>query len=79
MVKMALKPHYRDKAVDKDQYTDINRRISRMLYERVGAIETMNAEEKAKWETVATAEVGKAVSALQGENNRQQQGSNDGD
>lgn len=90
MVKMALKPHYREKVVDKDQYTDINRRISRMLYERVGAIETLNAEEKTKWETIATAEVSKAVSALQGENRhqpqpqqqrqqQQQQGSNDGD
>lgn len=77
MVKMALKPHYRDKAVDKDQYTEINRRISRMLYERVGPIETMSAEEKSKWEEIATAEVSKAVSALQVEN--QQQGTNEGD
>lgn len=68
MVKMALKPYYRDQAVDKDQYTEINRRISRMLYERVGVIETLNAEDKAKWEAIATDEVGKAVSTLQGSN-----------
>ncbi|KAK2753253.1 hypothetical protein FQN54_007944 [Arachnomyces sp. PD_36] len=77
MVKMALKPHYRDQVVDKDQYTDINRRISRMLYERVGVIETLNAEDKAKWEAIATAEVAKAVSALQTAN--QQQGTTNSD
>lgn len=36
MVKNALGSLYREHKISKDQYTDINRDVSRMLYEQVG-------------------------------------------
>ena len=65
MVSAALKPHYRSQAVSRDQYTDINRRISRMLYERVGEAGVLDAGAKSKWSSVASEEVNKAISNLQ--------------
>jgi hypothetical protein len=64
MVSAALKPHYRSQVVSRDEYTDINRRISRMLYERVGEAGLLDVEAKSKWNRVATEEVNKAVAAL---------------
>ena len=65
MVTAALKPYYRTKAVNKDQYTDINRDVSRMLYDSVGDQERINDTNREKWERVATDEVAKAVKTLQ--------------
>ncbi|KAL1961147.1 hypothetical protein VTO42DRAFT_3092 [Malbranchea cinnamomea] len=64
MVRAALKPHYRQKLVSKDEYTDINRRISRKLYELVGSADELNPESRAKWEKVANEEVNKAVAHI---------------
>ncbi|PWY79748.1 hypothetical protein BO70DRAFT_380302 [Aspergillus heteromorphus CBS 117.55] len=64
LVGTALKPFYRSKIVTKDEYTDINRTISRMLYERVGGVESIEADARATLEGVAMDEVGKAVDAL---------------
>jgi hypothetical protein len=36
LVKEALRTPYQNNEVSKDQYTDINRSVSRMLYEKVG-------------------------------------------
>ncbi|KAK2789260.1 hypothetical protein FQN52_006352 [Onygenales sp. PD_12] len=69
MVSSALKPHYRKHLVSKDEYTDINRRISRMLYEKVGPIGTLDAEAKAKWSAIASEEVNKAIAKLKGISN----------
>ncbi|PWY87041.1 hypothetical protein BO94DRAFT_65716 [Aspergillus sclerotioniger CBS 115572] len=64
LVGTALKPYYRSRIISKDEYTDINRTISRMLYERVGGVETLEAAAKATLEGVAKEEVEKAVDAL---------------
>ncbi|PGH23749.1 hypothetical protein AJ80_02179 [Polytolypa hystricis UAMH7299] len=64
MVRTALKPHYRNHIVSKDEYTDINRRISRMLYDRVGEAFALDAHGKSKWEVVANEEVDKAIAML---------------
>ena len=64
MVSAALKPHYRSQAVSKDQYTDINRNISRMLYEKVGDSGILDGEGREGWAKIATEEVAKAVQSL---------------
>ncbi|EEH44738.1 uncharacterized protein PADG_01027 [Paracoccidioides brasiliensis Pb18] len=64
MVSAALKPHYRSREISKDEYTDINRRISRMMYEKVGAVTTLDADVKSRWSGVASEEVSKAIANL---------------
>lgn len=65
LVSAALKPHYKNNTVNKDQYTDINRNVSRMLYDMVGDIGMGNEEKREEWERIAIKEVEKAVQALQ--------------
>ena len=65
MVGAALKPYYRTNAVSKDQYTNINRNISRLLYEKAGDDENVNGDARPVWERLANEEVTKAVQALQ--------------
>ena len=65
MVKIALKPRYLDKTINKDQYTDINRDISRKMYDLVGgasALADQGARER--WQEMAAEEVRKAVTSL---------------
>jgi hypothetical protein len=65
MVKLALGSRYRGKEITKDQYTDINRDVSRKLYELVGdASHLADPDEREKWQKVAEDEVKKAVAAL---------------
>ena len=64
LVAAALKPHYKSNAVSKDQYTDINRNISRMLYDKVGDTGNLNGDARETWETFANHEVAKAVESL---------------
>ncbi|PGH02474.1 hypothetical protein GX51_04642 [Blastomyces parvus] len=64
MVSAALKPHYRSRGVSKDEYTDINRRISRMLYDKAGTTTALDTESKTKWQAVAKEEVNKAIAKL---------------
>lgn len=64
MVSAALKPYYKNQEVSKDQYTDINRNISRMLYEKVGDSGIHDNEAREGWEKVASEEVAKAVQSL---------------
>lgn len=64
MVSAALKPYYKNQEVSKDQYTDINRNISRMLYEKVGDAGIVDAEAREGWEKIAIEEVAKAVQSL---------------
>lgn len=62
MVSGVLKPHYAKKLVDKDIFTDINRDISRMLYDRIwddGGFVDKAARDR--WEKIAVEEVEKAV------------------
>ena len=64
LVGRALKPHYRAKKVTKDDYTEINRTISRKLYDRVGDGETIEDQVKANLEQAANEEVRKAIAKL---------------
>jgi hypothetical protein len=67
MVTVALKPLYIKKDITKNEYTDINRDISRLLYERVGdlgAEALANHETRDKWQKMAHDEVDGAVKAL---------------
>ncbi|KAL8830287.1 MAG: hypothetical protein Q9170_005793 [Blastenia crenularia] len=68
MVSSALKPHWHRSEISKDQFTDINRSVSRMLYEKVGVagnLEDNGAKET--WEKLASEEVAKAVQSLKAE------------
>ena len=65
MVKLALGSRYRDKEITKEQYTDINRDVSRKLYELVGDASALaDHAEREKWQEVADDEVKKAITAL---------------
>lgn len=64
MVGTALKPHYRARGVSKDQYTDINRTISRKLYDQAGDVETLEPDLRTNLEKTAREEVRSAVEAL---------------
>lgn len=64
MVTSALKPHYHNNTVSKDQYTDINRNVSRMLYDKVGDIGSIEGETRETYEQLASEEVAKAVESL---------------
>jgi len=73
MVTAALKPHYQSNVVSKDQYTDINRNVSRMLYDKVGETGNVDGEERESWERLASDEVAKAVRSLQSPHDQQPQ------
>ncbi|MCJ1307395.1 hypothetical protein MMC25_001041 [Agyrium rufum] len=61
MVKEALKAPYQDKLITKDEYTDINRTVSRLLYDRVGHLDNLNDDSRPNWEKLAKDEVDKAL------------------
>ncbi|KAH8724339.1 hypothetical protein GQ44DRAFT_773265 [Phaeosphaeriaceae sp. PMI808] len=66
MVTAVLKPIYLKKEVTKEQYTEINRDVSRLLYEKVGeagADALADQETREKWQQMASAEVQTAVEA----------------
>ncbi|KAK2748174.1 hypothetical protein FQN57_001299 [Myotisia sp. PD_48] len=64
LVSTVLKPFYRRKEVSKEQYTDINRRISRLLYDQVDSTGALDSETKSKLAVIASNEVNKAVTIL---------------
>ena len=65
MVKAALKPAYARKDIDTNQYTEINREISRMMYEKVGNMDHLvDGEKRDRWTTLASYEVEKAIKAI---------------
>ena len=64
MVTTALKPYYHSNIVSKEQYTDINRNISRMLYDKVGENGCLDDETRETYEQLASDEVAKAVKSL---------------
>jgi hypothetical protein len=64
MVTAVLKPIYLKKEITKEQYTDINRDVSRLLYEKVGeagADALADQETREKWQQMATTEVQNAI------------------
>jgi hypothetical protein len=63
LVKAALKPHYRGKRIGATAYTQINRDVSRRMYELVGGGE-MGVADKERWTRVAEEEVAMAIAGL---------------
>lgn len=67
MVTAVLKPMYVKKEVSKEEYTDINRDVSRLLYDRVaeaGADALANQDTRDKWQKIASNEVDNTIRAL---------------
>lgn len=65
MVKIALRPRYLDKTINKDQYTDINRDVSRKMYDLVGDVSALADQgARERWQGMAAEEVQKAVASL---------------
>jgi len=64
IVKIALAPHWKAAEITKEQYADINRDVSRKLYELL--VDRNISDEREKWacEKIATAEVATAVKSL---------------
>lgn len=68
MVTAVLKPYYLQKEISKEDYTEINRAVSRLLYERVGDAGARALEDhvsRERWHKMAADEVAKAVRAHQ--------------
>ena len=66
LVKSALKEPYRNGQISKDQYTDINRSVSHLLYDRVGESGSVNNHNEEALKNTANEEVEKALHALLG-------------
>lgn len=67
MVTAVLKPIYLKKEVTKEEYTDINREVSRLLYEKVGeagADALADQDTREKWQQMATGEVDNAIKTI---------------
>jgi hypothetical protein len=64
IVKSALAPHWKSAEITKEQYADINRDVSRKLYEIVADRDLSDEREKSAWEKIATKEVATAVRSL---------------
>lgn len=65
MVKAVLRPIYKSRKINTQQYTDINMSVSRMLYERVGEVGgLLDDDERERWRAVAAEEVDFAVKRL---------------
>lgn len=64
IVKTALAPHWRQATITKQQYADINRAVSRKLYDIIAQQSVIDDEEKHKWKTMATTEVETAVKSM---------------
>ncbi|KAM0562282.1 hypothetical protein ACHAPJ_002730 [Fusarium lateritium] len=64
IVKGALRPHWRSRKLTTEQYSVINRDISRKLYDEVKGAASLNDEARRQWENRATKEVAQAVAEL---------------
>jgi hypothetical protein len=64
IVKSALAPHWKAAEITKEQYADINRDISRKLYEIVADRNITDEKSRCTLEKMATAEVALAVKTL---------------
>jgi hypothetical protein len=65
IVRTALDPHYKKPAgITKEQYGNINREVSRMLYDRIPDPTSLDGDARSVWEKIATAEVAKAIEGL---------------
>jgi hypothetical protein len=64
IVRAALKPHWRAAELTSEQYENINRDVSRKLYEEVTDPSALNDDARRSWEKIATREVSRAVQEL---------------
>jgi len=64
IVKSALGPHWKNAEITKEQYADINRDVSRKLYEIVTEDSETDNQDRFTWEKIASAEVAAAVKSL---------------
>jgi hypothetical protein len=64
LVRKALNPFWRATRITNKQYEDINRIVSRTLYEKISEPDKLDEQSKSAWEKIATAEVAKAVEGL---------------
>ena len=67
MVTAVLKPIYLKKEISKVEYTDINRDVSRLLYEKVGeagADALADQDTREKWQKMAASEVDGAIKTV---------------
>lgn len=73
MVKAVLKPIYKKRTINTQEYTDVNMQICRMLYDRIGDDGGL-ADDAAreKWQAVAAEEVEAASMRLGRANNETQ-------
>ncbi|PSS28242.1 hypothetical protein M430DRAFT_63398 [Amorphotheca resinae ATCC 22711] len=64
IVKSALAPHWKSAGITKEQYADINRDVSRKLYEIVAENYSNDEKDRCAWQEIATHEVASAVRSL---------------
>ncbi|WYZ40701.1 hypothetical protein EsH8_IV_001042 [Colletotrichum jinshuiense] len=64
IVRAALKPHWRAQELTSEQYANINRDVSRKLYEGLRDPVALDEDAKKAWEKIATKEVARAVEEL---------------
>ena len=65
LVSTALQPRRRDGDIDDEEHEKVHKYVSRLLRERVAQGPGLETEgEKAKWQSVALGEVGKAIARL---------------
>ncbi|KAL8387965.1 hypothetical protein RB595_009546 [Gaeumannomyces hyphopodioides] len=65
LVRTALSPHWKSNKLTADQYSNINRDVSRKLYEEITDPSSVDEDSRQAWETKANQEVARAVSGLQ--------------
>ncbi|KAK2070136.1 hypothetical protein P8C59_004660 [Phyllachora maydis] len=63
-VRDALRPHWTSQSLTTEQYADINRNVSRKLYEDVTDAASIDDDTKRAWERLAIQEVDRAVSDM---------------
>ncbi|KAL3305739.1 phd-finger domain-containing protein [Colletotrichum asianum] len=64
IVRAALNPHYRAKELTSEQYANINRDVSRKLYEGLRDPQALDEDARKTWEKIAAKEVARAVEEL---------------
>lgn len=65
LVRSALSPHWKSNKLTVDQYSNINRDVSRKIYEEITDPCNVDEDSRRAWETKANQEVARAVLALQ--------------
>ena len=64
MVKAVLDPIWVAQSLTKDEYTDVNRSVSRLLYDKIGITSPFSSDARVGWKKIASDEVEQAIQAL---------------